>query len=29
VDGEWQNDPECTLHVPNVYGTTNSVREVR
>ena len=29
VDGDWQNDPECTLHVPNPFGTSNSVREIR
>jgi 1,4-alpha-glucan branching enzyme len=28
VDGEWQDDPECTLHVPNPYGSRDSVRKV-
>ncbi len=29
VDGEWRDDAECTLRVPNPYGSENSVREVR
>jgi 1,4-alpha-glucan branching enzyme len=29
VDGQWQDDPECTLRVPNPFGTENMVREVR
>lgn len=28
VDGEWRDDPECTLRVPNPYGGHNSVRQV-
>ena len=28
VDGEWQDDPECTLRIQNPYGSHNSVREV-
>lgn len=28
VDGEWRDDPECTLRVPNPFGEFNSVREV-
>jgi 1,4-alpha-glucan branching enzyme len=28
VDGEWRDDPECTLNVPNPYGSRNSVRQV-
>lgn len=28
VDGEWRDDPECTLRVPNPFGTANSVRVV-
>jgi 1,4-alpha-glucan branching enzyme len=28
VDGEWRDDPECTLHVPNPYGGRNAVRQV-
>jgi 1,4-alpha-glucan branching enzyme len=27
VDGEWRDDPECTLRVPNAYGTQDMVRE--
>ncbi|MBU6411162.1 MAG: isoamylase early set domain-containing protein, partial [Verrucomicrobia bacterium] len=29
VDGQWRDDPECTLRVPNPYGGENSVRTVR
>lgn len=29
VDGEWCDDPECTVRVPNPYGGENMVREVR
>ncbi len=25
VDGEWQNDPNCTTFVPNSYGSENCV----
>jgi hypothetical protein len=28
VDGQWQDDPECELRVPNPYGGHNSVRNV-
>jgi 1,4-alpha-glucan branching enzyme len=28
VDGEWRDDPECTLRVPNAYGSENMVRRV-
>jgi 1,4-alpha-glucan branching enzyme len=28
VDGQWQNDPECNLRVPNPFGCEDSVREV-
>ena len=28
VDGEWREDPECTLHVPNPYGSQDSVLQV-
>ena len=28
VDGEWRNDPECTLHEPNPYGGENMARKV-
>lgn len=29
VDGQWRDDPECTLRVPNPFGAENSVRAVR
>lgn len=28
VDGEWRDDPECSLLVPNPFGTKNAVRKV-
>jgi 1,4-alpha-glucan branching enzyme len=28
VDGQWQNDPECTLRLPNPFGSENMIREV-
>jgi hypothetical protein len=28
VDGEWRDDPECTLRVPNPFGSHDSVRQV-
>jgi 1,4-alpha-glucan branching enzyme len=28
VDGEWRDDPECTLRVANPYGGQNMVRQV-
>lgn len=28
VDGEWRDDPECTVRVPNAYGSQNNVRAV-
>jgi len=28
VDGQWRDDPECTLRVPNPYGSENAVRQV-
>ena len=28
VDGEWRDDPECTLRVANAYGGQNMVRQV-
>jgi 1,4-alpha-glucan branching enzyme len=28
VDGEWQDDPECTVRVPNPYGGQDMVRQV-
>jgi 1,4-alpha-glucan branching enzyme len=27
VDGEWRDDPECTLRVPNPFGTQDMIRE--
>ena len=29
VDGTWQNDPGCETCVPNQFGSTNSVIEVK
>jgi 1,4-alpha-glucan branching enzyme len=29
VDGQWRDDPECALHVPNPFGSKNAVREVK
>ena len=28
VDGQWQDDPECTLRLPNPFGSQNMVRKV-
>ncbi len=28
VDGQWQDDPDCTLRMPNPYGGENMVRKV-
>ncbi len=28
VDGEWRDDPECTLRAPNPYGGENMTRLV-
>lgn len=28
VDGEWRDDPECTVRVPNPFGGDNMVRKV-
>jgi 1,4-alpha-glucan branching enzyme len=28
VDGEWRDDPDCTLRAPNTYGGENAVRQV-
>lgn len=28
VDGQWRDDPECTLRVPNPYGGEDSVRKI-
>jgi 1,4-alpha-glucan branching enzyme len=29
VDGDWRDDPECTLRISNEFGTANMLREVR
>jgi hypothetical protein len=29
VDGEWHDDPACTLRIPNEFGGSNILREVR
>ena len=28
VDGQWSDDPQSTLRIPNIFGSHNSVREV-
>jgi len=28
VDGQWQDDPDCPVKVPNPFGGMNSVRQV-
>lgn len=28
VDDQWRDDPDCTVRVPNSFGTHNSVRQV-
>jgi 1,4-alpha-glucan branching enzyme len=28
VDGEWRDDPECSVRVPNPFGGQNAVRQV-
>ena len=28
VDGEWRDDPECTIHVANPYGGEDMIRRV-
>ncbi len=28
VDGQWRDDPECTVRVPNPYGGENCVRAI-
>ena len=28
VDGSWCDDPQCTLRIPNIFGSHNMVREV-
>ncbi len=27
VDGEWRDDPECTLRIPNPFGGHDMIRE--
>jgi 1,4-alpha-glucan branching enzyme len=27
IDGDWRDDPECTVRVPNPFGTEDMVRE--
>lgn len=29
IDGQWHDDPECTLRIPNPFGTENMVCEVK
>lgn len=29
VDGEWRDDPECSVHVANAFGSQDCVCEVR
>ena len=28
VDGEWRDDPDCSLRVPNEFGSQNMARKV-
>ena len=28
VDGEWRDDPECTLRTPNPFGSEDMLRQV-
>jgi len=28
VDGEWRNDPECIMRVPNPFGSQDMVAQV-
>jgi len=28
VDGQWIDDPECKIRVPNPFGSQDSIREV-
>lgn len=28
IDGDWRDDPECTVRVPNEFGRENCVRNV-
>jgi len=29
VDGQWSDDPECTLRAPNPFGSENMMRHVK
>ncbi len=29
VDGEWRDDPECRVRVPNPFGGEDMIREIR
>jgi len=29
VDGQWQNDPNCTVCVPNAFGTSNCTIDLK
>lgn len=29
VDGEWRDDPECSIRIPNAFGTQDSIRVVK
>jgi 1,4-alpha-glucan branching enzyme len=28
VDGQWRDDPECSVRVPNPYGSQDDIRQV-
>ena len=28
VDGQWRDDPECAMRVPNPFGTQDDIRQV-
>ncbi len=28
VDGQWRDDPDCAVRVPNQFGTENCVRQI-
>jgi len=28
VDGQWQDDPECKVRVPNPFGSEDDIRQV-
>ena len=28
VDGQWRDDPDCSMQVPNPYGSRDAVRHV-